>query len=267
MFTVAISPCPNDTFAFYALLHGKTSWRKPVEIIYADIERLNRLCFAGQVDICKISFGAWMTARPRYCLLETGSALGFGCGPLVVARRPMPVSALRHRTIAIPGYHTTATLLLRLLLGADVSLVEKPFHQILLAVQRGEVDAGLIIHESRFTYQRLGLVSLIDLGDWWERESGHAIPLGGIVASRQLPEEEVLAFERALGESIDYAWAHRDEVWPFMQRHAQEMEREVMESHVALYVNQFTRELGPQGRAAIAHLEAEASRLERATEF
>lgn len=262
MHTVAISPCPNDTFAFYALLHGKTSWNKRVEVVYADIERLNRIGFAEQAHFCKVSFGAWPYLSSRYRLLETGAALGFGCGPLVVARNAMPLSALKHRTIAIPGRYTTATLLLKLLLGAEVETVEKPFHLIMPAIKSGEVDAGLIIHESRFTYQRLGLISLIDLGDWWERDSGHAIPLGGIVAARSLPDEEVLAFEQALGESIDYAWSHRDEVFPFMQKHAQEMEREVMENHVALYVNQYTRALGLRGRAAITYLETAARRLD-----
>jgi len=260
MFNVAISPCPNDTFAFYALLHGKTSWQAPINPIYADIEELNTLCFKGKVHFCKISFGAYPFLKEHYRLLDAGSALGFGCGPLIVARKHMPVAALRHKTIAIPGRHTTAGLLLRLLLGSDVDTVARPFDQIMPAVAAGEVDAGLIIHESRFTYARMNLVSLIDLGDWWERESGHALPLGGIVAKKALPDDEVAAFDRALAESIDYAHAHRDEVVPFMKQHAQEMEPDVMNSHVALYVNAFTRSLGDQGRAAIEHLVGEARR-------
>lgn len=260
MFHVAISPCPNDTFAFYGLIHGKTSWSGPLEVTYADIEELNKLCFSGKVHFCKISFGAFPYVCNKYQLLETGSALGFGCGPLVVARKHMPVSALKHRTIAIPGRYTTATLLLHLLLGGDVDTVAMSFDNIMPAVASGEVDAGLIIHESRFTYDRHKLVSLIDLGDWWERETGHAIPLGGIVAQKSIPADEIAAFDKALGESIDYARANREEVIPFMQKHAQEMEPEVMDNHVALYVNQFTRALGSEGRAAIDFLVEEAKR-------
>ena len=262
MLRLAISPCPNDTFAFFGLLHGKTAFREPLDVRFEDIEALNRLCFAGQVDICKISFSAYLRVRDRYRLLETGSALGFGCGPLVVARQPLTPELLRRHPIAVPGFNTTAALLLRLWLGPDLELVEQPFDRIMPAVAAGRFAAGLIIHESRFTYERFDLIRVIDLGSWWERESGHPIPLGCIVARHDLESGRVAAFDRALGESIDYAWKHEAETQPFMKAHAQEMEPEVMKNHVALYVNRFTRGLGARGRAAIAHLAETAAALE-----
>jgi len=254
MHQLAISPCPNDTFAFFALLKGKTTWKEPLNLRFADIAELNTLCFGGDIQFCKVSFHAWLTLRDGFQLLDSGSALGFGCGPLVVSRTLKDPKDLVHGTIAIPGRFTTATLLLKLLLGKDLNLVEMRFDKIMPAVEAGEVDAGLIIHESRFTYQDHGLVSLIDLGDWWERETGHPIPLGGIVAARSLPQEIVTRFGHALRESIDYAWQNREEVTPFMQEHAQEMDLKVMQAHVDLYVNGYTRELGTEGRAAIDDL-------------
>ncbi len=256
MYSLAISPCPNDTFAFYALLHGKTEWRAPFELRMADIEELNRLCFAEAVDFCKISFHAYVLARRKYRLLNAGSALGHGCGPLIVAKRATPLAALKEQRIAVPGRHTTATLLLQLLLGKDLRLEEMPFDRIMPACAAGQVDAGLIIHESRFTYPRHGLVSLVDLGAWWERETGRPIPLGGIVAHKRTPAEVAAAFDRALGQSVAYALAHPEEPLSFMKRHAQEMEPAVMQRHVDLYVNDFTRDLGPQGHAAIDRLAA-----------
>lgn len=258
MHRLAISRCPNDTFAFYALIHGKTSWSLPLEVSYGDIEELNRLCFEGRVHFSKVSFGAYLHLRDRFSLIDAGSALGSGCGPLVVASRHMPVVALKHKTIATPGCYTTASLLLKLLLGADVDTVEQSFDSIMPAVVRGDVDAGLIIHESRFTYQDHGLLSLIDLGDWWEKESGHPIPLGGIIADGSLPASLICEFNDALVESIDYAWAHWDEVLPYMQQHAQEMDADVMQKHVSLYVNAFTRSLGSTGHAAIDYLLSQA---------
>lgn len=259
MHTLAISPCPNDTFAFYGLLHGKTSWQTPLETVFEDIEALNERCVAGNADFCKMSFGAFPAFQSSYALLDAGSALGFGCGPLVVARDTFSVEDLASKVIAIPGYQTTATLLLRLLIGRDADLRPMSFETIMPAVTFGEVDAGLIIHESRFTFTQVGLSQIIDLGAWWEETSGHAIPLGGIVARKALGEPKITAFDRALRESIDYAFANREEVVPFMQKHAQEMDRDVMDNHVALYVNDFTRSLGQQGRAAIDHLYQKAA--------
>ncbi|CAM2067358.1 1,4-dihydroxy-6-naphtoate synthase [Sulfidibacter corallicola] len=261
MHKLAISPCPNDTFAFYGLLHGKTAYRGRLETTFADIEELNRLCLEGHVDFCKISFGVYPAVQDRYRLLEAGSALGFGCGPLVVARHELSRADLAGKRIAIPGRHTTAALLLDLYLDGDYQPVEMVFDRIMPACAAGEVDAGLIIHESRFTYDRHGLSRAVDLGEWWEHETGHPIPLGGIVARRDLDPAETAAFDAALTASIDYAHAHDAEVERFMRLHAAEIERDVMQRHVALYVNAFTRGLGARGRAAIEDLAERAAKL------
>ena len=260
MYGLAISPCPNDTFAFYGLLHGKTGYEPELKTRFDDIEALNRLCFQGSIDFCKISFHAYVLLRDRYELLDCGSALGFGCGPLVVSKTFMAEEQLRSQRIAVPGRYTTATLLLKLLLGPDPDLVEMPFDHIMPAVAAGRVGAGLIIHESRFTYAEHGLTSVLDLGEWWERECGHPIPLGGIVARKSLGDAAIGNFDRALGRSIDYAWAHPEETESFMRLYAQEMAPDVMHRHVNLYVNRFTRGLGQEGRAAVAFLIEEAAR-------
>jgi 1,4-dihydroxy-6-naphthoate synthase len=252
---LAISPCPNDTFAFYALLHGKTSWGEAPICLFEDIEALNHRALEGEADICKVSFHAYLLLRDRYRLLESGSALGHGCGPLVVTKPGRGESAVHKGKVAIPGRLTTAALLLELCYGKDLDLVAMTFDDIMPAVAVGTVDAGLIIHESRFTFGQHGLEQLIDLGAWWEETTGTAIPLGGIVAKRTLDENQIKAFDRALGESIAYAWQHEAEVTPFMQKHAQEMEPHVMQQHVGLYVNDYTRALGSAGHAAIDRLE------------
>lgn len=259
--SVAISPCPNDTFAFYALLHGKTAWGDPPGVSFADIEELNHLCFDGRVPFCKVSFHAYLLVRDQYRLLQSGSALGKGCGPLLVAREPMDKDKLKHARIAIPGRFTTAALLLRLWLAGEGDFREMVFDDIMPAVVRGEVDAGLIIHESRFTFGQYGLISLIDLGDWWEEATGFPIPLGGIVAHRSQPPAVIESFDQALGQSIDYAWAHREETLPFMRLHAQEMADDVMNAHVNLYVNAYTRRLGEEGHRAVEELASRAVKM------
>lgn len=255
MLKLAISPCPNDTFTFYGLLKGKTSFAPEIQTHFADIEDLNQLCLQDRdVDVCKISFHAFLYLRERFELLNTGSALGFGCGPLLVAHQLLPHSDLKKATIAIPGPWTTAALLLKLWLGPNLNLKTMRFDKIMPAVAAKEVDAGLIIHESRFTFPEYGLHLVVDLGDWWESETGCPIPLGGIVARKALGKTLISSFDDALGQSIDYAWMHSEEVTPFMQQHAQEMDPNVMRQHVALYVNQRTRNLGTEGRNAIETL-------------
>jgi 1,4-dihydroxy-6-naphthoate synthase len=201
--------------------------------------------------------------RDRYYLLRSGGALGRGCGPLVVARTPFSQQELAGKTVAIPGALTTAALLVRLFAPelSDANITVMPFDRIMPAVCEGRVDAGVIIHESRFTYQRHGLTQIVDLGEWWERETGHAIPLGGILMRRDLGDELVRCTERTLAASVDYAFAHTDVVWPTVRRHAQEMEDDVMRQHIALYVNDFTRDYGVEGQAAIAYLLDTAERL------
>ena len=254
--TLAYSPCPNDTFIFTPWVEGHLAGAPLVVERFEDIDTLNRIALAGEADVVKISFHAYGHLRERYCLLRSGGALGRGCGPLVVARTPFAESELAAKTVAIPGKLTTAALLVRLFAPAlsESNITVMPFDDIMPAVCRGQVDAGVIIHESRFTYQRHGLTQIVDLGEWWERTTGHAIPLGGIAMRRDLGEALIRRTEQALTASVDFAHAHPDIVWPTVRRHAQEMEDEVMRQHIALYVNDFTHDYGVEGEAAIRYL-------------
>jgi 1,4-dihydroxy-6-naphthoate synthase len=260
---LAYSPCPNDTFIFTPWVEGRIPDAPAVVERYEDIDTLNQIALRGEPDVVKVSFHALGHLRDRYCLLRSGGALGRGCGPLVVAKTPFAPDALASKTVAIPGKLTTAALLVRLFapgLG-DTQITVMPFDRIMPAVCEGRVDAGVIIHESRFTYQRHGLTQIVDLGEWWERETGHAIPLGGILMRRDLGGDLIRSTERALAQSVDFAFAHTDVVWPTVRRHAQEMEDDVMRQHIALYVNEFTRDYGVEGQSAIAYLLETAERL------
>ena len=254
--TLAYSPCPNDTFIFTPWVEGHIAGAPPVVERLEDIDVLNQVALAGEADIVKVSFHAYGHLRDRYSLLRSGGALGRGCGPLVVARQALTTEALASGTVAIPGTLTTAALLLRLWAPAIPAnrIRVMRFDEILGAVRDGVVGAGLIIHESRFTYPRYGLTQVVDLGAWWEGETGHAIPLGGIAMRRDLGADLIRLTERALADSVDFAWAHTPLIWPTVRRHAQEMEDEVMRQHIDLYVNAFTRDYGPEGEAAIGHL-------------
>ncbi len=253
--TLGFSPCPNDTFMFYPLVHGLVDtgglvYRERLE----DVETLNRLALAGELDVSKVSYHALGHIRDRYALLRSGSALGRGCGPLLVAGDAIDPAHLRGKTIAVPGRYTTALLLLRLFDPALDSFIVMPFNEIMDAVLSGTVDAGLIIHESRFTYQGLGLHKLLDLGEWWEGETGLPIPLGGIVARRSLGAVTIAAVERALKAGVGYARSHPDEAALYIGEHAQEMSPEVCAAHIGLYVNDFSTDLGDEGVRAISCL-------------
>ena len=250
--TLGFSPCPNDTFMFYPLVHGLVdtgglSFYERLD----DVETLNRLALAGELDVTKVSYHALGHIRDQYALLRSGSALGRGCGPLLVAADTIDPADLRGRAIAVPGQYTTALLLLRLLDPRLGNFVAMPFNEIMDAVLSGRVDAGLIIHESRFTYQDLGLHKLIDLGEWWENETGLPIPLGGIVARRSLGAETIAVIERALRAGVAYARSHPAEAAGYIREHAQEMSAEVCAAHIGLYVNDFSAELGEEGERAI----------------
>jgi 1,4-dihydroxy-6-naphthoate synthase len=261
--TLAYSPCPNDTFIFTPWVEGRLADAPGVVERYEDIDVLNRMAQAGEADIVKVSFHAFGHFRDQYCLLRSGGALGRGCGPLVVARREMSGDTLAGATVAIPGRLTTAALLLRLFVPSlsDAFIRVMPFDRILAAVRDGEVDAGLIIHESRFTYQRYGLTQVVDLGEWWEQTTGHAIPLGGIAMRRSFGADTIRRVERAIAASVAFSYAHVDLVWPTVRRHAQEMEDDVMRQHIDLYVNEFTRNYGATGEAAIRRLLGTAESL------
>ncbi|MCC7261762.1 MAG: 1,4-dihydroxy-6-naphthoate synthase [Candidatus Latescibacteria bacterium] len=261
--TLGYSPCPNDTFVFGALAQRLLPEAPEFAERLEDIETLNHLALAGQLDVAKVSFHALGLLRQEYCLLHAGGALGRGCGPLVVARGAVEPGDLHRLKIAVPGRLTTAVLLLRLFdprIGAgDHELVLMPFHRIMAAAQRGEVDAGLIIHESRFTYPQYGLRQVMDLGAWWEEETGHPIPLGGIVARRALGPELIGTVDRSLRASVEYARAHPEKVQPYVARHAQELDPAVTRAHIQLYVNEHTLDYGPAGEVAIGELLSRAA--------
>lgn len=259
--SLGYSSCPNDTFIFTAWVEGKIPGVPPVEERLEDIETLNRQAMDRQLDVVKVSFHAFGHLRRDYGLLHAGGALGRGCGPLVVAREPFPPDRLVQKRVAIPGRLTTAALLLRLFAPTLAPPQVLPFHEILAATRDGAVDAGVIIHEGRFTYPSYGLHQIVDLGEWWERETGHPIPLGGIAIRRDLGAARIRQVDAALRASLDYAHAHPAAVWPAVRRHAQEMDDDVMRRHIALYVNDFTRDYGPEGEAAIHHLLTAAEHL------
>lgn len=257
--TIGYSPCPNDTFIFYALVHGRVrvpgiEFRERLE----DVETLNSLALDGTLDITKISYHAFGHLRAQYALLRSGSALGRGCGPLVVARPGTSLPDLRQGVVAIPGRLTTAALLLRLYDPAVANLAVMSFDRIMETVSGGQAAAGLIIHESRFTYPRYGLEKLLDLGEWWERTFKVPIPLGGILGRRSLGRETLLEVEAGIRESLLYARSHTTEVVDYCRQHSQEMDEEVMKSHIELYVNDFSLDLGREGFAAVQRLFTEA---------
>lgn len=253
--SLGFSPCPNDTFIFDALVHGKVDTEGiSFEVVMDDVEALNRRAFAGQIDITKLSYHAFAHLTHQYVLLNAGSALGKNCGPLLVARQPMAPDAINAAHIAIPGEMTTANFLLSLAFPDARNKTPFLFSDIEDAVLENRCDAGLIIHENRFTYAQKGLVKLIDLGEFWETTTGLPIPLGGIVVRRDLPEAIQQKVNRALRRSVEYAFAHTDDVMPFVRAHAQAMEDAVMRAHIELYVNNYTIDLGEQGKKAVREM-------------
>lgn len=255
MLTLGFSPCPNDTFIFDAMLRGKVDTEGlQFEVVLGDVEELNRRAFAGDIDVTKLSYHAFAWLTDRYALLDAGSALGNNCGPLLVARAPMDVAAIESARIAIPGKMTTANFLLGLAYPNARNKHETLFSDIEDAVLRGDADAGLIIHENRFTYQQKGLVKLADLGEYWESTTGLPIPLGGIVVRRDLPPDIQQKMNRVMRRSVEYAFAHPEEVMPFVRQHAQAMDDAVMQAHIDLYVTGYTVDLGEKGRKAVREM-------------
>lgn len=254
--TFGYSPCPNDTFAFHAMAHRLVEMPFEVRPVLLDIEELNRRAFEGEFDLTKLSVGAFARVGDRYRLLRSGAALGHGVGPLVVARTVQPLADAVRGRLAIPGRETTAYRLLRLAAPQIGEVVEMRYDRILDAVAHGDVDAGLIIHESRFTYAQRGLVRVADLGDWWEQDTGLPVPLAGICARHDLDEALVTAAERAIRASVQHAFDHPEASRSYVRAHAQETSDDVCDAHIALYVNARSLDLGDDGARAIARLVA-----------
>ena len=246
--SLAASPCPNDTFIFHALVHGLIPGAPLVDLTFADVDVTNTAAGRGEFDLVKVSYAALPWLLDRYHLLPCGGALGRGCGPLVLTRDDRP--DLTGATVAVPGERTTAYLLLRLWSEerrpARIEVV--PFHRIMPGVADGTYDAGLVIHEARFTYPAYGLTALADLGDWWEKETGLPIPLGAILARKGVVDPDQAA--EWIRTSVSMAWANPDASREFVLRNAQEMDPDVARRHIELYVNEFTLDLGEEGYAA-----------------
>ncbi len=257
--SLGFSPCPNDTFIFDAMVHGKID-TEGLEFNYvlADVEELNQKAFRGELDVTKLSFYAFLQLADQYVLLQSGAALGSNAGPLLVSKTPLTLAALSGKRIGIPGKNTTANLLLTLAAPQLSDKTEMLFSDIEKAVCDGEIDAGLIIHESRFTYQQKGLFKVADLGEYWEDKTQSPIPLGGIVARRNLSVETILKIDRVLKRSVEFAFASPESSMPFVRANAREMEDAVMKQHIALYVNEYSVQLGPSGRKAVLLLFREA---------
>jgi 1,4-dihydroxy-6-naphthoate synthase len=251
--TLGYSPCPNDTFIFYALVHGKIdNGGLRFKEILLDVETLNRKALSAELDITKASFHAYAYLRDKYTILRSGGAMGRGCGPLVVARTKTSMDALKGKKIAIPGKLTTAFLLLQLYNPAfSENIVVMPFDKIMSAVKDGIVDAGLIIHESRFTYPDYGLFEIIDLGRWWEAETGFPIPLGCIIARKNLGMDLIQNVDILIRRSVEYAFGHREETKNYIKAHSQELADSVIEQHINLYVNEYSMDFGDAGLKAI----------------
>jgi 1,4-dihydroxy-6-naphthoate synthase len=253
--TLGFSPCPNDTFIFDAMVNGKIDTRGiEFDFVMEDVETLNIWADKVKLDITKLSYNTFIHTVNQYALLHSGSALGEGVGPLLVSKKPLDLNNIADFKIAIPGFNTTANLLLSLAFPGATNKTELVFNEIENGVLNGDFDAGLIIHEGRFTYAKKGLTKLIDLGDWWEQTTHAAIPLGGIVIRRDFDKTLCATVDQIIKESLAYSWARYPELSPFVTANAQEMEEDVMRKHIQLYVNDYTTDLGEKGRSAIATL-------------
>lgn len=253
--TLGFSPCPNDTFIFEALVHGRVDTEGvSFDWFLADVEELNRRAMEGSVDVTKMSFHAYAMAAANYLILDSGSALGHNNGPLVISRRKIYPDELENALIAIPGKYTTANLLFSIFWPGASRKREYIFSDIPEAVMSGEVDAGLIIHETRFTYLSLGLKKVADTGEYWEKMTGMPVPLGEIVVHRSVNEEIAAKVSRSIRRSIGYAWADQSASVDFIRRNAREINSAVTREHISLYVNDFSLSLGKDGKAAIERL-------------
>ncbi len=251
---LSFSTCPNDTFMFYALVHGVVKTDHIFDISLADIEELNRMAINGVPDITKLSYGTYPLVADTYQLLDSGSALGEGVGPLLVSKHSLEIDRTSEFSVALPGEHTTAHLLFNMAFPNVNRKSYYLFSEIEDAVLRGEVDAGVIIHESRFTYQQKGLIKLADLGEFWEKSSGLPTPLGGIAIRRSLDSQVKKEINSKLSESVRFALTNPHETIDYVAGYAQTMSPEVMFSHINLYVNSFSVTLGEKGRKAVAAL-------------
>jgi len=266
--TLGFSPCPNDTFIFDAMVNnGMDTHGLHFDYVMEDVETLNQWAFEGKLAITKLSYNTLLKVSDQYALMDSGSALGRGVGPLVICKASEfgkienQAEYFSQARIAIPGIHTTANLLFSLAFPNAKNKTEVLFSEIEERVLNGEFDCGLVIHESRFTYQQRGLEKIMDMGDWWEKESGAAIPLGGICIRRDVPAETAKKVESLIRKSLELSWKSYPELSSFVKNNAQEMQEEVMRKHIELYVNDYSLSLGDEGRKAVDTLFQKAKSL------
>jgi len=259
--TLAFSPCPNDTYIFAALANRWLDGAAPeVRVHVTDIADLNNAALKGGYELTKVSYGAVPLLLDRYRILRAGGALGRNCGPLIVRRKggPKDLDALEGLVVAVPGERTTAFMLLRLAMQARPQTLQMRFDRIIAAVAEGVVEAGLIIHESRFVYEEAGLECIADLGEWWESQTGMPLPLGAVLISNDLGDARAKEFNAAIRESLRYAREHDRQIMAYVREHATDMREDVMRKHIKLYVNEFTEDLGAAGESAVRELFARA---------
>jgi 1,4-dihydroxy-6-naphthoate synthase len=253
--TIGFSPCPNDTFIFDALVNGKIDMGDiELEVVLADVEELNRMALEGKLDITKISYNAFSHVHYMYQLLNSGSALGNNCGPLLIVKNHLSEEELDNARIAIPGKNTTANFLMSFAFPKAQNKKELFFSDIEKAILNDEVDAGVIIHENRFTYQQKGLYRIADLGEVWEQKTGFPIPLGGIAIHRRLRPEVRRQFDVLLQQSVQFGFNNPNASMEYVKCHAQEMDEKVIRLHIDLYVNEYSLDLGTKGKAAISKM-------------
>jgi 1,4-dihydroxy-6-naphthoate synthase len=260
VFTLGFSPCPNDTFIFDALVNHKIDTAGlQFEAKLEDVETLNRWALESRLDISKVSYGVWPLIQKNYALLNSGGALGKGVGPLLISKEPVDDidSRMKELVVALPGEHTTANLLFSMAFPQASQVKYMLFSSIEEAVLNGEVDCGVIIHESRFTYAQKGLHKLMDLGDFWEQQTEVPIPLGGVVMKKEIGMDVMTLVDDLIRRSLEFAFRNYPRLSDYVKIHAQEMDEGVMRQHIDLYVNDFTLDLGPEGRRAIARLTAQ----------
>lgn len=260
--TLGFSPCPNDTFIFDAIVNKKIDLKGlDFEVILADVEALNQMANRGELEVTKLSYYAYTAVQKSYILLNSGSALGYNCGPLVIAKPDFNTMNMDKAKIYIPGVQTTANFLFTLKYPNAKNKQAVLFSEIEDAVVKGDADLGLIIHENRFTYQDKGLIALADLGEFWQNTTGYPIPLGGIAAKRSLSTETLQLINELIKESVLYAFANTADAMPYIKEHAQAMEEAVMLQHINLYVNKNSIDLGNEGKEAIRFMYNKAQNL------
>jgi 1,4-dihydroxy-6-naphthoate synthase len=262
--TLGYSPCPNDCFIFDALVHKKIDTEGlDFDVQHEDVETLNRKALEGELDITKLSFHAYAYVLDKYILLRAGSALGFNCGPLLISKKgKVPDEEISNMKVGIPGKMTTANFLLSIAFPELKRKVEYVFSDIEEAVLKGDVDAGLIIHENRFTYEQKGLKKIIDLGEFWDSLIHAPIPLGGIVIKRSIDPALQQKVNRLIRKSVESAFADPESPMPYVREHAQAMSEEVMKKHIDLYVNSFSMDLGQEGIKAVELMFSKAKELD-----